>query len=311
MKSFSITKIGDYLNCQRLFYWSHIMRLQPKILQAPLKVGSLVHKGIEIWANTQNIVEVETFLNTQFQEMTANISQQEFDEKIAMFEGMVYGYIESFVTTKLAGFKVAATEVPVQLRAKVHGDEVLLKGVIDQVLETEKGERWIGEIKTRSSIDPVEFELYPLQYQPRMYQWFARKCGLDALSDVRGVCLQLIKKPSIRRRTKSGESHREYTTRLRQLYTTEPDNYFAVQCVKIPDHLRKLFPQELKTLIGDIIRKESRTTDPLGTWVPNPGFCDYYSTCPYLPLCRYGLSRRTAGGFVKKDPEDMNVTLTV
>lgn len=304
MITISASKLNTYSLCPRRFYWEYVLRIVPKVVQYPLVVGTIVHKGLEEWFQSGDDARVEAVVNTELQEIRSKypISQEEFDAKLAYIEGMLYGFIEA--NGKMMGsWEIVANEhefaVPLPINSK--GDTVMITGRIDQIIKTDRC--WIHEIKTRSSIDPREFDLFTLGYQPRLYNWYTSVAPQPEFKDVQGVMLSIIRKPAIRRRVKSGESHQEFTQRVREEFKTKPNEYFVTLPLRIGPHLEESFQRELVTLVKDIHRKLRKKSDPLGVWTMSPCNCDVYGGCPYLTLCQYGLNRRTVVGFKEREPE--------
>ena len=99
MITISASKLNTYSLCPRRFYWEYVLRIVPKVVQYPLVVGTIVHKGLEEWFQSGDDARVEAVVNTELQEIRSKypISQEEFDAKLAYIEGMLYGFIEANV----------------------------------------------------------------------------------------------------------------------------------------------------------------------------------------------------------------------
>jgi len=310
IKTISVSKLTTFQQCPRLFYWENVLRIAPKVVQFPFVVGNIVHMAVEMWYKTGEQEKVRQWVNSETLKYLSSgkVSQQEYDEKLAIIEGMVLGYIEKD-KNDLWNWETLGREISFSIPFTVDGTVIEITGRVDAIVRGGM-DVWVLELKTRTNIDQSEFDLYPMQYQPRMYNWVFSK-GYNGFPKTKGVFLDMIKKPSIRRRVKSGESQAEFTARLRNEYANNPEKYFAGQTIMIPSYLAEQFEEEMDTLVRDIHQKCSDTRDPLAVWPTNPCQCDRFGTCPYLDLCRYGLNRRTAGGFIMKDEQPKEETVEI
>jgi hypothetical protein len=157
-----------------------------------------------------------------------------------------------------------------------------LKGKMDALMLDEGPSKhlWIRDHKTTSDDARIAARYYGFSHQFRLY----RRLLPD--SNVKGVLLEVIKKPTIRQ--KKTESLDEYVERVALIYEEalagDPagrDNpWFHQRWVPLPEH-----DPELDNIVATA-QARAHGLPILSTYPRNADACVRYgSVCPFLPLC--------------------------
>lgn len=190
--------------------------------------------------------------------------------------------------------------------------KVYLSGRIDRLCGGEAGRIWLGELKTAATWGPQQVAMLEFDEQSTCYLYAFEKFLRDAnpstlgelLSDaealeiylgehrkdarIRGVIYDVIRKPSKRQRTKTGETLEEYRDRLMNDYI-DPEReafYFSRNIiVRNPDDMLE-YEADLLHTIQDMIDCEFGDKRIYrGARMGNSQFwiCSY---CSYRPICK-------------------------
>lgn len=301
----SVTAINELLNCPQKWGWKYRKRLQPRGLQTPLFLGTLVHfvldqvyRGENFKAATRNL---ETFYSRTLREFghMSPEDRAECDMQFAIASGMAEGYTSVYPTAE--DFEVLASEyqflLPVCpiMQDCTNPRTLWFVGVIDLIV-MHRGSLWVVEHKTSSRIDKNYLDRLEMDYQISGMLWALRKLvdmGIIRNADgtrptVKGVVYNVIRKPGIRRR--KDEQRDQFVKRLASLYTEQAPEYFHRQEFFRSEAKNQEFEAMLRRTAGVQMFYDSFTPEELPR---NTFACTAKGTCEFLPLCTRGPDRLT------------------
>lgn len=196
---------NTFTNCHRKYKLRHKDRLEPIMRAPPLAFGSLIHECLaELYSD--KVIFFDNQIDDWLQDYKDRIEQAgtevdlEKAEKLAeLAKGMLLGYIERF-GEDLSKWRILAVEKEFRYPlptpcSKCRGEGCAAcgktglgrnspvwdyGGVIDLLIQDERGSTWIVEHKTtiESDLDAYDRDL-GLNMQPRGYLWAARKICIE------------------------------------------------------------------------------------------------------------------------------------
>jgi len=257
-----------------------------------LKVGSAFHKGVEAFRvhGTWDTFEVGVVLN-----------ELEPDQRC-----VVRVMLEVYAR-KHAGETWCYEAVEKQMSCANAFEGVDVRGVIDAIVTTMNGERFIVETKTTARIDGTYLESLWYKRQTLMYSW------MDG--DVDGVVYDIIQKPTIRRLKATPEDKRKYNKdgdlnrkqrehdesdgefmeRLRSWYRDHPEALHREKIVHTEDQIAA-FRNDLSDIASLLKHFEAK-----GSWPRNLNACFAYGRpCEFAQYCQSDRNPMILDSYYKK-----------
>jgi len=298
--SYSALKL--FRKCKRKFYWKQILRISPRREAAPLVISNAVHEGLARWycAKRTSMKKIAAQIVEDVQkriEQNVNFYDQEEYDKLTILlstlTGMLIAYSKVYTDDRQ---KWSFTKKDTEVWFQVNLGPFDFRGRID-LLPTQKGKLLVVDHKVVSSIGKSFVEKLPMDGQLRGYI-LGCKQGLK-LSPSK-VVYNLIRKCKLRQ--KSNESLEEFTQRIQDDYTNDPDFYFQREPLRFSKGDIEAFEYDLRKTHQEYANLINDSDDPLDPreWTANDDACDdYFRTCEFFPLCTGCLDRGTGKLFLQ------------
>lgn len=187
------TQLVDAASCLRKHYYVWVQNLKPKITDPKLQTGSLVHKFLEVYEGLDACYDdAWASMRAMYDEFMSKIPDDDMENRekatnaYRLANLMTRGFVD-WRPSDLSPLVQAEAEFEVSL-GSMYGVEVILKGTMDGIGETEDG-IWLREYKTCASI-PSKLQQYTLDKQTRRYVAAMRQEGVN----IKGVELVLLAK---------------------------------------------------------------------------------------------------------------------
>lgn len=209
-------------------------------------------------------------------------------------------------------WKVLVAEKTAEMDLEAFNIDATIKGTIDAVLLDDKDQVWIEDHKSTSYDAAVRATGLAFDTQTLLYR--ALWDHIQNMPEATGTIHNIIKKPSIRQKTKSGETYEEYLDRCREWYESE----FVANPKRPPmarSFVRFVRPpieedRELQRRLRDIAEFRKRTPTLSNYWRIGSAFHGCVNrgrACKYMPFCEvenpslwYGIYQRE--NFRKRPP---------
>jgi hypothetical protein len=299
LTSFSHTSLSTFINCERLYLFQYVRNLEKiKLTRSDLErlVGEIVHQGIfRIYEKKKTMPEILAEVKGMFEKklkeykeslLLDTFLEEYFYEREIISLAMIQAYAihyKKFIDKA----KHIKNEFPFKVKTtEMNGEPIYIKGKIDNILEI-NGLYFIHEVKTTKYINKNYVDNIRLQRQPAIYHhYFNKKYTING-KKITGVIYDIVQKPSIKQKNKSGETKEEYQRRLALYYSSgKQDALFYQEVMEHPDYTsEKIFKDVNKTikLIYDCKTEDdfTRTTEAC---------CRYSedSYCSFLDICMRG-----------------------
>lgn len=264
----TISRLKTYQACPMKEHYRYSKCLAPIARKAALRIGSAVHRGIEMW-------DIQKGLDVLNDNLCAPETQEEADDReiaIATVQAMLAGYMEF-----TEPFKNHCPEQKFELAVMMPGGRKSRKlrfaGKIDDIARID-GQDWIVEYKTASQLSSGYFERLYLDTQITGYTYAARRMGYKPV----GVIYRVLRKPSIRKGQK--ESLEQFLNRLEADYKARPEFYFMEERL----YRSQTDLDEFERQLYESIQQAQRMREK-GCIFKHTGSCSDYGTCAYMPLC--------------------------
>ena len=256
MKEITSSSVKTFQTCHRKYFFSYVLLLKEKLENKNFLLGRNLHEQVEYFYTHQK-------MNEDF------INSLPPTKESALLKGMLSGYAKKYSPDEFFAYepeKLFSIPLP--------QFDTAVRGRLDAVVTTQEDEVMLLEYKT-TSLDIEKFkEQMDNDLQPMLYIW-AHYMESKELCD--GMLYRVIKKPALR--LKKTESEEELWQRLTDAYA-EPEEYFhTFKVYKTQDEIA-WFQDELQYYMEEMAKDRS-------IWPRNLQRCfDYYSTCPFMPLCQ-------------------------
>lgn len=315
--------------CARKHLFSYLLGWRPKGTSRALRIGSIVHEGLDMWASGEMPADVLAW---------ADLQEYEDDYERAVVVNLIHGYFQRWGDSEL---KTVASEIQFEVPIRNPDSGRVSRsykaaGKIDRIVRKPSLHLALLETKTVSeSIEPTSdyWNRLEIDQQITLYMLVARKLGYD----VRTVIYDVIRKPTIRPKqipqldsqgrkivqdqtgqrslNKNGtpkqsasnpdgeemlmrlETADEFGHRLAKDIASRPDFYYARRDIPRLEADLEEFENELWWQQKDI-----SAAIRFGYHPRNTGACDWKGKCPYLPICRNAVvPDEVPSGFVRVD----------
>lgn len=256
-----------FRDCRKKYYYRYELNLAPIHFNvAALHFGKLFHGAIAEWSITRNVASTCIWLNGQ---------ECKEDDRRYIY-GMLDGYLEAYRDSTPPLLCEVEFTNPIRNPDTGRKSRSFIQyGFMDALAPTE---RQLWERKTTSKLGQNLEKLWS-DSQITGYVAALR----DAGNDVRTVVYDEAQKTKIKQ--KKTETQDEFWARRDALYLDSPAMYHREE-VYISDRQIADWRRDLWNVTQGIL--ECRRS---GNWYRNTSRChDYFSTCPYAPLCESGQS---------------------
>lgn len=196
----SVSQIGTYQTCPRMYFFNYVMQIVPKVEDKKLLFGRGIHVGLEAYYRSRSLQECLVAYNTWLTEETDrlrafNTDPNQMAESARIGEQLLIAY-DQFATSNDSFTPVsveAAFEVPVWT-PKHNVSRIRHKGKIDLIVRDMYGKLWLGEHKTARDA-PSDLELR-LNFQASVYLLAAHQLFDEPVC---GIIYNVIRKVDPRR----------------------------------------------------------------------------------------------------------------
>lgn len=303
------SRMRAFRDCARLEYIRYVERWQPVKESEALRVGTLIHLGLEQWLAAR----FDGHPDEAFDRAIAAVAGRAIDAyEQARVEEMLWGYDLRWHGEPLEVFAVES-----EFRGPLLNPETMAAsrtweqaGKIDGVIRAPDGRLLVMEHKTASeeiddAASPYWLKLQ-MDHQVSIYFLGAEVLGYR----VEGCLYDVLRKPGLRPFKATAPELRKYTKDGR-LYASQhgndetPDEYRARLRAEIEGNLDRYYVRrevprlssQLEAAMQDfwttasVMRDLHRAGETKGRHVVpgNPDACHRFGTCPYFEICAAGL----------------------
>jgi hypothetical protein len=143
----------DFLRCRKRWNWRWNEGLRSKKLNDKLFTGSLIHKWLEVYYETGDIVDSLAAMQKMYLEADTQYSDQvQLQELWELVCDITHHYLETWEETDKE-YITLATELEFMVRLD---EEIAFTGTIDWVFQDKDGHIWFADHKTTTSIEKYE-----------------------------------------------------------------------------------------------------------------------------------------------------------
>lgn len=280
-------KIGDCMNCDRLYFWRWVMNLVPRRINLNFWFGGYIHKGCEICAFTKSRKAILKAMDEWSREyvkdyIVNSVDVQEMALQRRMGRIMFSVYMRLFAD-EIKTFEILDTEL--MFRFKLRKSGLWYIGRLDSY--GKEGKIIIlREYKTASRIDAAYFKRLKFDKQIHGYA-----LGLKhTIGRTPAKCDYIVfRKPSIHQR--QTESEEQFLVRLEEDLLVRDDWYYITHTHRYGKHALRETLNDIEWKAFDLKAKyDYLTTRQLlnpYNWARNGRACLTYGTCPYFLLCSH------------------------
>lgn len=348
MDTITNSSISTFKTCRRKYYWAYELGLRPDRERACLRIGSMVHEGLDLLAKGVPLNDVVEVLGKIYEDQADPLDNTpDIAYESVTVQELVRGYNQAWSNSPLEIIESEKVfELPIY---GLNGHKMMSfrqAGKRDRIGRMPDGRLALMETKTVSEDigpDSDYRRVLAINHQLSMYIAAARIEGLDVSTAI----YDCIRKPTIRpcpvpltddngdkivldssgRRVMKANGQPRLTADTAKGYELQtremtPDEWRAKLAADIadrPDYYYQRF--EVPRLESDLeefqielwmVAKDILECRRLGRWYRNTNTCrNYSSLCPYYPLCagEKSISDGVPAGFRKT--ETVHEELTV
>lgn len=309
-KLLTSSRMRKVRDCARLEYMSYVERWKPVKLSEALRVGTLIHLGLEQWLAAR----FDGHPDEAFDRAMAAVEGRAVDAyEQARVEEMLWGYDLRWHAEPLEVFAVES-----EFRGPLLNPETMaasrtweLAGKIDGIVRAPDGRLLVMEHKTAGeeiddAASPYWLKLQ-MDHQVSIYFLGAEVLGYR----VEGCLYDVLKKPGLRPLRATPPEQRKYRKDDGRLYAGQretdetPDEYRARLRAEIEGNLARYYVRrevprlssQLEAAMQDfwstasMMRELHKAGDAKGRHVVpgNPESCHRFGTCPFFEVCAAGV----------------------
>jgi len=296
-------------SCRYKTYLNHFHKgrgVAPRTTAPPLRFGSAIHRALEQFHSGADLDMATGAGLRAYQELEENpnvviteTDAMNINKECAMLEGIMEAYAEQY-SDDGEKFEALSTELIVEATAgevTVDNETWLIKyfGKIDVVGRNYDGtELFIMDHKTVSDFREAYYDSLHYDFQTTGYCILGSQYFKDP---VRNVTYNIIRKSRLR--LKKGESHTQYTERIRNDYAERPEDYFKrVDAVRTQQQLQECYAALLE--VGRDIVQCHKTQH----WRKNMASCSIYSGCAFRNICVSGVVDSSVNFYLRGERKD-------
>lgn len=311
LKQVSISRLQCFMACHRLYFWRYVLRLDPRGLYLPFFVGSVFHKGIELFYQGLPLDETLDLCDHFIDEKLSGLFVRpeevgEVDRSRAIVMGLVAGYYEVYdgepdeweVMHIEQAFEVPMDDLPLTILAVV--DMVCRRGKTLQVVEH----------KALSRIAKNNIEKLPFDMQAQSYPVIIERCTGQK---VKAVCYNMCRKSQLR--LKRDETQDDFIQRVCDDYLARPNDYFYRETVRYSKRHRDAVWRDINMVAEELLTYHTANGPEWvlvpDNWYRRAGECFNWNTrCRYYNLCKFGCRPDQLTLFQPREERDLGDTLT-
>jgi len=294
----SQSKVRQYRECRRKFFYAHVMNIERKRLPRPLAFGKISHKMKETMAAGKDPFTVLDEIPRQDLDAYAN-DPEKYGDIITDLEYIYEAYLEYWKDDPLVFLKHdgRSAEFPFEISI---GDDITVKGTIDAVTKHRKM-NWLTEHKNHKSI-PNDDERWR-SLQSVVYIKVIKYLGW--WKNIEGTCWDYIrsKAPSRPQLLKDGSISQRRIDTLPNVvretlskYKNKPGYKSLVDSavLNMPTYFQRVYTPTKSQVIDQVwtdflttakeMRDANLLTPPVRTIARHCGWCQFE------PLCRASLT---------------------
>ncbi len=291
----SNSRLKNFNECQRKFYWSYENQLTTPRGAPPLRYGKVWHKTLEAYygsikdngwggKNALGLTAMESGFQAMSDSWQVETGDLEFPEDHRTMEAMIesfIAYIETYQPEKNS-LEILATEykymIPVTLSPSefdrfpfLEGKEILFTGIIDLIVK-EYGHIWAWEHKTTAAWVQQIIQTFRRSAQNIGYLWAAKKDYADKGILVEGVVINLHHLSAGKLKDGGYGKKKIEFVRDPQMYSDADFREWRNSCLACLNDMQrakenKFYPMNLETCYA------------------------YNKPCPFTPLCEQNQAR--------------------
>lgn len=306
--------------CRQKYYWAYEVGLRPDRDRAPLRIGSMIHKGLDLLAKNQSLQSVLDEIEQSYAQ-AVDLNEITMRYELVTVQELIRGYYYAWKDSSLRIIESEQIfELPIINPSGNKMTGLRQAGKRDRIGCLPDGRLALLETKTTSEDIGPDSEyrrILAIDQQLSMYIAAAREDGIDLQTAV----YDCIRKPTIRpcdvpltdsngekivldesgnrvyksngQPRLSGDKNKGYTLQVRSMTPDEWREKLATDIAYRPEYYYQRF--EVPRLESDIeqfrielwmIAKDILDCRRMGRWYRNTNTCrNYSSLCPYYPLC--------------------------
>jgi len=284
----SVSSVQDWMTCKRLYYYKRIKKYNKIVYNLPFIVGRVVHEGLAaVLAKKPNAIGIMTAVYQReraeaIKEFVLSPEQlEELDMQEFITKGMLLAY-QSKYSQMIKDMKYLGSEVEGALDL---GNGVTFVLKLDNVVVV-RTKRILHELKTTKQITPDYVKRIQTDLQTAVYFHFHNIIWPE--SKIQEVMYDVIRKPSIRRKTKGKvkESKEAFLQRLQDWYKKPDDmSVFHIERFKTPGIVEEAVINTVVKVSEEMLRSKHKED-----YYQDFDKCHSYfgDVCPYYTLCHEG-----------------------
>lgn len=265
-----------------------LLGLEQLRASSPMQFGSIAHRVLELvyleHKTAPSRKEVLRTLNKVIREFQKEEGRrlspeglENLETNAAILEAVLPEYFK-FYKAEFGASKWLELEQVFKVESPIVG--VPLVGRIDGAFMQRK-ELWLFESKTKGRIEEESLtDSLAFDFQTNLYQYILGKKYNKVPT---GVLYNIIRRPG--QRLKQKESLKQFTSRILEEITAQPDHYFLRYEIISPSTESSRFQQELHDVLKEFI---DWWEGKLPTYRNTSSCIQRYGPCRFLPLCASG-----------------------
>lgn len=284
----SVSSVQDWMVCKRLYYYKRIKKYEKTAYNLPFIVGRVVHEGLAaVLSKKPNAIELMSAVYKK--ERAAAIEEyvlspeqlEELDMQEFTTKGMLLAYRSKYVKM-IADMRYLGSEVEGAIDL---GNDVTFVLKLDNVVVV-RNKKILHELKTTKQITPDYVKRIQTDLQTAAYFHFHNIIWSD--EPIQEVMYDVIRKPSIRRKTKGKvkESKEAYLQRLQEWYKKPDDmSVFHIERFKTPGITEDAVINTVVKVSEEMLRCKEKDD-----YYQDFDKCHSYygDVCPMYDLCHNG-----------------------
>ena len=269
-----------FQGCERKAYYRYKLGLTNPETTVALNFGNSMHRLIELYLTGGQ--EKEAFKQLETELLNADTSltttnEQAIEELLAQLEPVFFGWVDYWKMKQ--AHKWVALEKEFSIPFMDTG--INLRGKVDGIYETNKGNLGILETKTMGQIS--EDILYKLSFD-RQLMLYCYAIGSMFNNRVTNCTYNIIRRPLLRRG--KSETLDTFCARIKEDIAKRPEHYFTQYEISIKQVDVFNIAVMYKEVVKAIKRFANKPIKKEGAYIQNANECiKVYGSCEYIGKC--------------------------